>query len=336
MIGDDTLEGHLFIVGTGRCGTTLLAAMLSCHPLVHVPPETKFFRFFRPERVLGRCLEGPADAARWLEVCRASRFWDDVGLDEARLERDISLGDGGDGVVFAAMARQWAEQTGCRVLGEQTPSHWRTIDQILAAVPGARFVHMVRDPRDVALSARRIRMGHAHTGSIHRSCWAIAEALDAMDAARRRMGPEHVHELRYEDLVLDPERVLRDLTDWIGVPWDPVMLQYHELDQKAFSARVSGWQELTRSPLTADRIGRYRTRMPQREIRTVERVLGPRLERWGYDRFEDGQDRLRWWARDAASSVLATGRDRLRPLYHRVVGHARGEVRRADGVLPPP
>lgn len=325
----------VFIVGTGRCGSTLLASMLSAHPAVHVPPETKYFRFFRPERVLGRPIGDEADARTWLERCRRSRFWADVAVDEERLARDAVAGTGDDGHLWRAMAEQWAEGTGSRVLGEQTPGHWREIERIRRTVPGARFVHLFRDPRDVALSARRIRMGVDHSGSIQRSGAAIARVLDAMERWRRRLGPDVVHEVRYEDLVVDPAAAIEGLCGWLGIDPDPRMLAHHEHGEAAYTERTHDWQALTREPVRTDRIGRYRTRMAPREVRAIEHLLGPRLARRGYER-EPGPDPLGWRLVDAGHRAGWRLRDALGRAVAPVRPHPRGAEVAADGGMLPP
>jgi hypothetical protein len=121
-----------------------------------------------------------------------------------------------------------AEASGRPHFAEKTPRHVAHLDLIRRIVPGARFVLMVRDGRDVTASFLR-RMGEIETG---RARW-IADNRHVL-AAR---GAPDVMILRYEDLVADPEGALRDVCDFAGLPFAPEMLRFHETPRNWFGVR---------------------------------------------------------------------------------------------------
>jgi hypothetical protein len=107
---------------------------------------------------------------------------------------------------------------GKRVLVEKTPQHIRHMDRIRQAVPGARFVVMVRDGRDVTASITR-RIGDPAEGLKR---W-VGDTL----LSRRAEAMPDTMILRYEDLTEDAEGRIREVCRFIGIPFDPSMLDYH-------------------------------------------------------------------------------------------------------------
>jgi hypothetical protein len=128
-------------------------------------------------------------------------------------------------------ASQWqallneARASGRRHLAEKTPRHILHLDLIRRIVPGARFLVMVRDGRDVAASYIR-RSGTAKVG---RRRW-LNENRYVLAA---REDPD-VTVLRYEDLIATPEASLRRVCGFAGVPFAPEMLRFHETERLWF------------------------------------------------------------------------------------------------------
>jgi hypothetical protein len=124
--------------------------------------------------------------------------------------------------------RAKAEVSGRPHFAEKTPRHVHRLDLIRRLVPGARFVLMVRDGRDVTASFLR-RMGEVETG---RARWI--EDNRPVLAAR---GAADATILRYEDLVADPEARLRAVCAFAGLPFAPEMLRFHETPRKWFGVK---------------------------------------------------------------------------------------------------
>ena len=120
---------------------------------------------------------------------------------------------------------RWAElqreiaASGRRHFAEKTPRHVLAMDRIRALVPGARFVVLVRDGRDVAASFIK-RHGNAAVGAKR---WLTENKI----VRREAMAPD-VTLLRYEDLVVDAEAAMRRVCEFAGLPFDAAMLRYHE------------------------------------------------------------------------------------------------------------
>jgi hypothetical protein len=181
---------------------------------------------------------------------------------------------------------------------EKTPRHVLHLGEILAAFPNARIILMMRDGRDVACSIRD-RVGDFETG--------INRWLDHNAAADPYRDRPEVRVLKYEDLVADPERELREICAFLGEPFDPAMLSHHETpfrfyggfdkmekfrdDIEALSEKpdsVSGkghrlyrsWQ--ARQPVFDGR-ARWRDELSDEEQALFMERAGDALARYGYD-----------------------------------------------------
>src|SRR5919108_2531245 len=137
-----------FIVGATRSGTTLLRLMLDAHPEMAIPSETHFI----PDLIKAYRLESTSPE-RLAEVVTSHRRWGDFHLDAAELlERFRAIDPLTPGDAIRAFFELYAEREGKARWGDKTPGYVREMHRIESVLPEARFVHLIRDGRDVALS----------------------------------------------------------------------------------------------------------------------------------------------------------------------------------------
>ncbi len=279
-----------FVVGMNRSGTTLLRMMLDAHPELTIPPETHFVpALIKATREPGAT---PEDA---LAAMKSAREWNDFGFsDEEMLRRLRALPKLRPGPAVRTFYEAYCEREAKPRWGEKTPTYVQKMKLIQRALPEACFVHVIRDGRDVALSVldRTVR---DLTAADIAARWKkkIAKARD--DSPKL----DHYMELRYEDLIIDTEPVLRRVCDFIELDYDPAMLEYHErsgerLKEMARALPATGRaQELTverrmathamtTKPPSADRVARWRKQMSPDDRTAFEEVAGDLLAELGY------------------------------------------------------
>ncbi len=287
-----------FIVGVGRSGTTLLRLMLDAHPEMAIPPETHFlppmiasFGAVRvtPERVLEAIKEAPQSG--WIE----SGVDEEAFLAELRALRPLNAPD-----ALRVFFRLYAERHGKVRFGEKTPRYVESIDVIAGALPEARFIHMIRDGRDVALSTNKRLVELRGTTPV--PIEKMAKRWRGRILGARRAATEGRYlEVRYEDLVLDTEPVLRKVAGFVELDWDPAMLSYHEgaserLQEMNRDHERAGRKRgvltgeermkahaLTSAPPQADRTAVWKADMDPGEIATFESMAGDLLAELGYE-----------------------------------------------------
>jgi hypothetical protein len=281
------------VVGVPRSGTTLLAVMLDSHPRIAMPPETAFLT------ELGRLdgLAGDALERGFVELVTTDRWgvsnWNDLGLDKGELAqrlRELTAFSVGAGL--RVLFGMYADRAGKALFGEKTPADATHMPRIASFLPEARFIHIVRDPRDVVLSLAKTSAG----AGVQSSAQTWVDMIGAARAASR--GLDHYHELRYEDLLDDPERKLREICAFLDLDFDARMLDYgasgerhvaHLGDRmtpdgramvpKALRARIH--ENLAR-PIRKDRVGQWRNGMGDEDRATVEAIAGPLMRELGY------------------------------------------------------
>ena len=288
-----------FIVGVGRSGTTLLRLMLDSHPQLTIPPETHFVpglieaadtRRATPEAVLEAIVSH--DQSGWEESGVAA---------DAMLDRLRALSPMDAGGALRAFYGLYAERHGKPRYGDKTPRYITKIDVIAPALPEARFIHMIRDGRDVALSTnkRLVELRNSKPVPIEKMAKRWRDRI--LGAREADLPGSRYLEVRYEDLVLETEPTLHRVCEFIELDFDPVMLEYHErasdrLQEMNRSHERSGSRRgvlsgeermqahaLTTAPPQADRIDVWRTGMPADDRAAFESVAGELLASLGYE-----------------------------------------------------
>jgi hypothetical protein len=286
----DTL---FFVISTGRCGSTLLQAMLSSHPRLYIPPELRFFGRHDPAVGFTDPLRD-SDVEGYLAACARDPWWQDMGLDRARFEEAIRGEVRSCRDIYLWVLGHVAEKRGNRKprIGEKTTYYALHGHRINELFPRAKFIHVYRDPRDVAASyleqywcVQGTALGCA---SFMKRVYTNAERLAA------EVGPERFCTVKYEVLVEHSERELTRLCAFLGEDYDPAMLRYETGAATGYLEVEEAWKGMTRQALTPSRIGRYASRLTPQQIWTIERMLGPLLGRHGYERDSRDPIPLRW------------------------------------------
>ena len=305
---DDTAVDTIFVVGLSRSGTTLLRNILNGHDAIAIAPENHFLGHLIASEGVRQKLRRFGDLSDDAQLRRMVDFLYDGGLARASRLRDPSRfwawlakrvprqellarlegTDRSERAVFAALLDAYATRKGKRIRGEKTPAHLRYVPTMLEWYPGARVIHMMRDPRAIFVSEVR-RRRTAHAGGLYGilrfvppllTAFVLIEttviwAEGAWRAARyRRAHAGRYRMVRFEDLVRTPEQELRRLCDWLGVDFQSAML-----DQRV----VSVGARLGEQGIDGEAATRWRRAIPGWADRWFRVVLGQRLRALGYD-----------------------------------------------------
>src|SRR5688572_883592 len=212
----------VFIVGSARSGTTLLYHMLlSAGGFAVFRAETHAYDVLGPH--FGH-FRTPILRQRFIDEWIRTRHFQlselDAGDFRERMVADCSTTGDFLRIFMGGIA---ARQGGCR-WSECTPAHVSHIATIKREIPDALFVHVIRDGRDVALSAARLNWLRPIPGdqTSPRLLAALGWrwAVHSGRTAGRSLGNDSYHEVRFEDLVNSPETALSDLSIFIDHPLD--------------------------------------------------------------------------------------------------------------------
>lgn len=238
--GQRILRRPAFVISSVRSGSTLLRVLLDSHSQVHAPHEThlKDIRVEIHSKYAERALK-----ATKLEVSELQALlWDRY------LGRELA-------------------RTGKPQLVNKCPSDAFIVDEIEAAWPDARFIFLLRHPAAIARSRQKLRP----MDSDERNWEMVERYVSAVEQARQTHPGLTV---RYEDLTADPERVTRELCDFLGVPWESGMLDYGKR-RRSFRRGLGDWSDSIKS-------GEVQPSAPLPPTSEVPEALLPLTEAWGY------------------------------------------------------
>jgi hypothetical protein len=237
----------VFLVGAERSGTTMLRLMLDHHPQISWINEFEY----TVDRVSPDGA-GP-DLGEYREWLSTHRVYLASGFEiRGETYRDV----------VRDFLRQRLERSGKPIVGATVH---RGFQQLAAIWSQARYIHLVRDPRDVARSV--VAMGWA--GNVWHGAREWAEVEQELGGLLPRLGTERVFELRYEDLLAAPEGMLRRLCDFVGVAYSPEALSYPDDTSYEAPDASLAWQ--------------WRRKLSERDVRLVEARVGPLLIERGYE-----------------------------------------------------
>lgn len=199
----------IFIVGSPRSGTTLMRSIIDAHPHIFCPPcETFLFSLLNP------IFNGRIWKDHYAQL-PLDRTWLISWMRRFVLE------------LFAALGKKIGKYRWT----EKTPSHVRFMSFISEVFPDAQFIHMIRDGRKVVSSLKDMDWAPK---DINKNIENWIESVSLGREIGIKIGKQRYIEIKYEDLVKDPETVLRRLCNFLKEPWTSQMLKFYKSENNSW------------------------------------------------------------------------------------------------------
>ena len=260
----------VIIGGCARSGTTLIRVMLDSHPNIYCGPESGllYFKTLTSKRVrrLSQVFEIEEEDVRLL-VKKSDSF-----------KRFIEE--------FFTTLR---ERVGKTRWSDKTPQNVLNIERIFEIFPKSRFVHMIRDGRDVACSLRtfpRYKIVDGERVELNTRkpldpC--IKRWINDVSEGMKWRGDPRYHEVKYESLVEDGKLTVRGILEFIGEPWDENVLQYYKVQSESRENTKIVQNPGATQPIYSSAYGRWRREFSEEDKELFKGLAGDLLIELEYE-----------------------------------------------------
>jgi len=271
-----------FLMCSERSGSNFITALLNGHPEISGPPPSHLFRLFGLNHSRYEPLSDDrnwdafrtdfldafeAMPGRWSSTVNPHLF--DVGPPERSIAK-----------VLQSVYLAECEADGARLVFVKENQLHTFLPFVLENWPGARFVHQIRDPRDVALSW--LETGNMPGGIEKAICQWIADQSGSLDAQRQLIDPPNLLSVRYEDILADPHGAARRFCDFLGVEFRGEMLDFYRNGRTKDNASLYGaWNNLDKPVLSGNSF-KFRKGLTPAEIEYVELRCADLMSEFGY------------------------------------------------------
>lgn len=179
---------------------------------------------------------------------------------------------------FRATMVAWIENEKKRRWGEKTPHNilfWRDIAK---NIPASKFIHIVRDGRDVALSWKKVRFGPEHFYKLANLWRSYIREVEKMKSILKS---SRVLEVKYEKILAKPKVEIKNMCRFLGEEFSSNMLKFYNKKEK-YPTDKRNEKNLSR-PLLRSNMNKWKTQVGSRNLRIFEAVAGEMLKRYGYE-----------------------------------------------------
>lgn len=260
--------------------------MINQHPAFAIPQETGFL----PE--LSAKADDYGDFStewgrhafirdlQWTQATSKTIAFDCFGVNEEQAADLLQAAAPCDyPTAAAALFQDFADRRGKQRWGDKTPRNILSVGWLSEVYPKSRFLHIIRDARDVAASLCKAGW-HA---TLFRAARFWKDRVEAGRLAGSVLPPDRYLELKYEDLLIAPQASLQGVAEWLGVGYEPAMLQYYRDADTQIPSQHADLFELLDKPIDKSRAYAWKPSMKGRDVAEVERVAGPLLAELGYE-----------------------------------------------------
>ena len=235
--GDRLIEAPVFVICTLRSGSTLLRVLLDSHSQIRSPHELHL---------------------RYVSV-HFDQKWSERSMKELGLDTRAA-----DYLLWDRLLHRELTASRKSIIADKTPNNVFIVDRLREAWPDARFIFLLRHPGAIARSRQKYKGEGADE--------LIIKYVEALEAARQTYDG---HTVRYEDLTANPERELRKICDFLGVPYEATMLDYGQFDHGRYKSGLGDWNEKIKS-------GAIQPPEPPPPLDEIDPALREMCAKWGY------------------------------------------------------
>lgn len=276
----------LFIIGMPRSGTKLFRELLNNHGEIFIPEvETLFIPSLI--RKFGDNKLSSDDVDQVIKELKESLFFfyyskhydfDFLSLNTENLNIKEFID-----LLFTQLAKQ--RNVDASILGDKSPNYIEDIEFLQKNYPNAKFIHIIRDPRDYVIS-----MEKAWGKNMYRAAYRWNKSIKYLNENKS----DNIFEIKYEDLIDSPEQVLKNVCTFLSVPFDYDMINLDKSVENLGQAKSAG--------IKKDNYNKYLRELKENQISEIEALVLDGLEKYDYATYsselqsiEVGKTRLFYW-----------------------------------------
>ncbi|OGL43654.1 MAG: hypothetical protein A2W05_08050 [Candidatus Schekmanbacteria bacterium RBG_16_38_10] len=267
----------VFILGVQRSGTTLLRLILNSHSDIAIPEEAAFLRPIIKKKYIYNEISGK-DLKRIYSYLKNSPHYALWNYDSSKFlnwlkkQHSISLKE-----FINNLFMSYAESEGKIRWGDKTPSLFRKVDLLYQLFPEAKFIHIVRDGRDVFDSRRRMD-STKDNAAVMAIEWRYK--IYKIERFLELLPPSNKYTLRYEDLLINPEETLKNLCGFMQVEYEPQMRDFYRKSKYYVGSHHS---KLIFKPITSENLQKWKKKLSEKEIKVFNLLANRYLKKYGYE-----------------------------------------------------
>lgn len=283
---------RFFIIGNPRSGTTLLRLMLNRHKSISVPPEAGFLVWLHKEFSDFKFTE--ENLSVFVGALKNTKKIENWNLDFQTLEGHIRERKPDD---FAALMNEiYAYYSkvqlnkNVELYGDKNNYYLNKIDVLHKLYPTAKFLHIIRDGRSVAVSYKELMqkaIDSKYAPNLPADIENIANEwvsnIRTIEASFEKIDPILHQTVRFEDLVAEPEQSLRLICEFFEVDFDNAMLKYYETTHSGGLEpdEYMQWKSKNKMPLQTEEIEKYK-KLDKQEILIFNDIARKVLEKYKF------------------------------------------------------
>ncbi len=267
-------KGPVFVVGMPRSGTKLLRDLLNQHSNISIPEvETHFLPLLIKKYGVGFDFNPAQKEELFKDFYNTTFFYliSELGyrLDETfySLKDKVNDWESFSLLVFSYFGVK--KQGEHLIYGDKTPGYINHLQLLKKICPGAKFIHIIRDPRDYALSVRNI-----WNKNIYRAAFVWNKVLQQTNEIKKQFDKDYI-EVRYEGLITDVENTMKSLSAFLEIEFEPAMCTLSKSAENYGDAK--GKKEVVK-----DNMQKFLKKLSKTSIEKIEAIAYPEMQRLHY------------------------------------------------------
>jgi hypothetical protein len=274
----------IFMVGEQRSGSNLLRLILNESSNIAAPHPPHILQRMMPLVPLYGDLNNTKTFEKLInDVCKLVELnpvpWDKVTLNRQEILsrcNETSLI-----AIYGAIMDLYAEahDASAWMCKSMQNIHWA--DEINLYFENPKYIFLYRDPRDVTLSFTKAVIGEKHPYFIAKQWNELQElCIEQM----HKLGNKYLFPISYENLLANPEKVVRELCQFLNIDFSQNMLNFHTSNEAKRSANSSSLWENLSQPIKTNNSKKFMTDLSPDEIKIIESITGDVMDTLGYER----------------------------------------------------
>lgn len=290
----DDLVKPVFVIGNPRSGTSLFRLLLTSHSKLVIPPECGFIAWLYKDFGKWRAEDIEMEIDLFLDKLNVCKKFDTWGIEIGSLKYFLQQKKPRTYSELCANVYLYYSQRFSKnisVWGDKNNFYINHLNDLLNIYPEAKFIHLIRDGRDVYCSYLDVMKKEAaspYAPILSTDIEVVAKEWDSNLTKVDDFFASHPQlnskTIRYEDLIAVPEYVLTDVFVWLGLDYEASVLDFfnQNISMKLEPEKTIEWKEKTREPIDASNSGKYITELSQKQIEQFNEIAKTSLTRFGY------------------------------------------------------